>query len=280
MVSEYAIIRAPFAIAVYVYSLYALTALLLFQINFMNQNWKWAREMQHYFPFAVDSAYPTPFNLYHLLVNVAAVINFGMHHSIFARSFIKKHLPATWERSLYNFYSACSLHLMLYQWTNNPIGGGIIYKLCDTSSSVYAWSVVIGSWVSWIIASFFISHFELFGLKQGVLGVLPTKLSSNEQNFKPVWAYKFIRHPMMTAMICLYWSAPIMSVDRFVFSTLMTVYILIGVRLEERALKKRFGAEYTRYCKKVPARFFPLGCPFKHKVVPQKKRNSPRKKKN
>ena len=249
----------------YVYCLYSLTALLLFQINFKNQNWKIARAntfLQFAFPYAVDSVFPKSFNWFNLFVNVLAVINFGSHHSIFARQSIKKTLPPLWERSVYIFYAAGLLSLMLYQWTNNPIGGGVIYEWRGHTASVCDWWMPIVSWLSLVTLSFFIDHFELFGLKQGVCGIAEKK----KGKLTIAWAYKCVRHPMMTAMICLFWSAPIMTVDRFIFSTLMTIYILIGVSYEEETLKKEYGKQYKDYCKQVPARFFSLGCPFGHKV--------------
>ncbi len=61
-----------------------------------------------------------------------------------------------------------------------------------------------------------------------------------------------VRHPMYLATIVAMWSLNSTRADILVH-VILTVYILVGIRLEERKLVKQFGSEYTAYQQEVPA---------------------------
>jgi protein-S-isoprenylcysteine O-methyltransferase Ste14 len=107
-----------------------------------------------------------------------------------------------------------------------------------------------------VFSTFLTSHIDLFGLRQVVLAALGreyTPLPFIERSL-----YRVVRHPMMSGMLLWFWTAPTMSVGHLVFAAGMTVYILAGVRLEERVLARTHGEAYRAYYARVPA-FFPTG---------------------
>lgn len=61
-----------------------------------------------------------------------------------------------------------------------------------------------------------------------------------------------VRHPMYLATIVFVWSLNSTRVD-ILTHLILTLYLVIGLRLEERKLTKEFGLAYTRYQKEVPA---------------------------
>lgn len=61
-----------------------------------------------------------------------------------------------------------------------------------------------------------------------------------------------VRHPIYLATLVFMWSLNSTRVDILVHLVL-TLYILIGIKLEERKLIKQFGLTYIEYQKKVPA---------------------------
>ena len=61
-----------------------------------------------------------------------------------------------------------------------------------------------------------------------------------------------VRHPMYLATIIFMWSLNSTRVD-IVVHLILTIYILIGIKLEERKLINQFGSTYIEYQKKVPA---------------------------
>lgn len=73
---------------------------------------------------------------------------------------------------------------------------------------------------------------------------------------------------MMTALMVGLWAAPDLSIGHAVLSAGMTLYIVIGVHFEERALLRELGEEYARYQRRTP-RFLPrLGSPRTEPLAP------------
>jgi len=99
-----------------------------------------------------------------------------------------------------------------------------------------------------------IDHFNLFGVKQ-VWNYMRGREQSPPQFMEPGF-YKYVRHPLMLGFLIAFWSIPHMTTGHLVFSSGMTIYILIGVYYEERAMVLRFGSDYEEYRERVP-KFFP-----------------------
>lgn len=106
-----------------------------------------------------------------------------------------------------------------------------------------------------VVASFQMNHFDLFGLRQAYLyyrgqpcGELP---------FQTPGLYRWVRHPMMLGLLLVLWAPPagMGSLDQLLFASGMTVYVLIGVHLEERGLVRQFGRQYQDYQRRVPMLF-------------------------
>lgn len=64
--------------------------------------------------------------------------------------------------------------------------------------------------------------------------------------------FRWVRHPLYSAIIILLWATPQMSLSRFELAALWTAWILVGTLLEERDLMRDFGETYRQYCKRVP----------------------------
>eukprot|EP01083_Nonionella_stella_P226491 804289_1 len=264
------ILSAILSVASYVYFLYVFKSWLFFQLNFANQPWNWAESMQPFFPYVMDSQHDTEFNFDHLKTNCALFLCWAFHHSTFARDFIKQYIPERIERSLFVLVASALMHNLLKHWDSNHIGGAVLYRLVEDPTAEIAWCAMAFSWLMIVVATFNIDHFELVGLKQGVLGMLPSQI---KRTLGTSYAYGFVRHPMMSGILCTLWLAPVMTYDRLVFNVLMTVYVVIGVTLEENDLRKHFGSdEWEQYQENVPNKFFwlPVVCPVKRKQSTKK----------
>ena len=68
--------------------------------------------------------------------------------------------------------------------------------------------------------------------------------------------YRYSRHPMMLGFLIGMWALPVMTVTHFAMALMLTMYIAVGVILEERDLLKRFGDTYRNYKKDI-ATFIP-----------------------
>jgi methanethiol S-methyltransferase len=65
--------------------------------------------------------------------------------------------------------------------------------------------------------------------------------------------YRWVRHPLYSAILVLFWSDPDLSSDRLLFNVLWTAWICLGARLGGDDLRAEFGEQYRRYQEKVPA---------------------------
>lgn len=186
------------------------------------------------------------------LINLCLLSTFAVQHSLMARKSFKSWLtsfmnPAI-ERSTYVLLSSLALILLYWQWcpmktvvweVNNAIIYGIIM------------SVFILGWVLVFAATFMMNHFELTGLQQ-VYNHWRDKKTTHGI-FKMSYMYKFVRHPLMLGFLIVFWATPYMTMGHFLFTIIMTFYILISVKyLEEKDLRKDLGKAYERYQKEVP----------------------------
>ncbi len=197
-----------------------------------------------------------------LIFNIFLMSLFGLQHSIMARPWFKEKwtrvIPNEAERSTYVLATAIVTWIMLALWQVNPSTlwqvDIPIFKMVTTALGVFGWAYLF-------LATFCINHFELFGLEQvwySLVNKVPPKLP-----FKERLMYRFDRHPIMTGALIGLWATPTMTYDRFQFSILFTVYVIIGVSYEERDLIRKWGEKYLNYCRRV------------HTMVPRIKRILP-----
>jgi methanethiol S-methyltransferase len=64
--------------------------------------------------------------------------------------------------------------------------------------------------------------------------------------------YGRIRHPQSLAGLLLLWARDLTDTD-IVINVVLSLYLLIGARIEDKRLLKEFGEEYARYRERVPA---------------------------
>ncbi len=64
--------------------------------------------------------------------------------------------------------------------------------------------------------------------------------------------YGRMRHPQSLAGLLLLWARDLTDTD-IVINAVLSLYLLIGARIEDKRLLKEFGEEYARYRERVPA---------------------------
>lgn len=186
-----------------------------------------------------------------IAIDLGLIALFGLQHSVMARRPFKRGLlrlvPAAAERSFYVLLASLLLLFLMWQWRPLP---GFLWQV---TSGPLGWSLVALSAAGWLLvlaSSFAINHFELFGLRQAWHGFRGT--TPPETPFRTPLLYRLVRHPLYLGFVIAFWATPAMSLGHLVFALGMSLYILIGVTLEERDLVARFGAGYRDYAARVP----------------------------
>lgn len=198
-------------------------------------------------PISVDNAHKGPL-ISSILIDVGLVALFAIQHTVMADTSFKKwstkFIPKVYERPLYVAASSAVLAYLMWQWRSIDI---IVWQLTSEWAIWLVWSLFVLGWGILFLSTFLIDHWHLFGLKQA-LGREHTGVIK----FVTPSLYKIVRHPMMTGIFIAIWAAPTMTLGHAVFSLCMTLYILVGIRFEEKKLVDELGYEYKEYQKTVP----------------------------
>jgi len=162
-----------------------------------------------------------------LLIDLFLVSLFAIQHSIMARPWfkaaLKKYWPPAIERSLYVVMSSLALYLLFVFWHPIPT---TVWQIENTTLRALFWGTAGIGWISVLISTFLIDHFELFGLRQ-IWSDWKDEPMPN-QTFRQPLFYKLVRHPIYTGFLIAFWASPDMTAGHLVFSTAMTVYILLA----------------------------------------------------
>ena len=185
-----------------------------------------------------------------LAINLALLAAFALQHSIMARPWFKnmwtKFVPKVVERSTYVLFSSLALLLLFWKW--EPMGGVIWNVESSTGKYLIGFFFALG-WLTVLVATFLINHFDLFGLRQVWLYLIGKPYTYLK--FRTPGPYNYVRHPLYVGWLMVFWSAPTMTVAHLVFAVATTAYILMAIQWEERDLIE-LHREYAEYRQRVP----------------------------
>jgi len=184
-----------------------------------------------------------------LVVDLLLLSLFAVQHSVMARPAFKRWwtriMPPAAERSTYVLLSSLVLLLLFWQWRPIPT---MVWRT-DGAAAVLLTCL---QWTGWLVAltsTFMIDHLDLFGLKQGLAAL--RGVEAQAPAFQVRWLYRLVRHPLMLGFLIAFWATPMMTWGHLLFAGMTTVYIVVGVQLEERDLRSAFGSNYEEYRKQV-----------------------------
>jgi methanethiol S-methyltransferase len=181
-----------------------------------------------------------------LALDLCLVFLFGITHSVMARPRWKRVWArglGSLERSVFVLVASVQLLLLCALWW--PVGGPDVWRSSGALAIALQALAALG-WATALASSYLIDHLALFGLRQG-LGLAPVPDALRTPSL-----YRIVRHPMYLGMLIGLWAAPRMTISHALFAGLFTLYVLIGIRYEERALIRSFGKPYRDYQARVP----------------------------
>lgn len=184
-----------------------------------------------------------------LLINTALLAGFVLQHTLMARPAFKRWwttiIPRPIERSTFVLLASATLGLIFWQWRPLP---NVVWNVAGPAALALN-AVALAGWAIVFIASFTISHMDLFGVRQAWLRFRNQPYTT--VGFRLRGLYRIVRHPLMVGFLLAFWAAPTMTVGQLFFAIMTTAYILFGTWMEERDLVAEHGERYLDYRRKV-----------------------------
>lgn len=183
--------------------------------------------------------------------DLTLLLLFAVQHSVMARprfkALLHRQIPAALERTAFVVATDICLILLLVLW--QPWGGQVWH--IEGPAGLVLWSLCAVGWLLAFAATFAVDHLELTGLRQA--GWARPRRSGSSNELKTGGLHAIVRHPLMTGLVVAFWATPHMGASHLMFAVAATAYIAIGIRFEERDLRRTFGAAYDTYSARVPA---------------------------
>nr|WP_217493340.1 methanethiol S-methyltransferase [Haladaptatus sp. W1] len=185
-----------------------------------------------------------------LAVDIGLIALFGLQHSVMARPSFKERwtqfVPEPIERSTYVLFASLTLLLLMMFW--RPLSG-TIWNV-EGVLALFLWVIYVGGWLLMFAAVKMIDGDDLLGLRQ--VRAYRDGRELKPLDFQTPALYRYVRHPIMTGFLVAFWVTPRMTSAHLLFAAGMTLYIFIGVTLEQRDLVAAFGDRYEQYQSRVP----------------------------
>lgn len=188
-----------------------------------------------------------------LVIDVLLFSAFALHHSVLARTPLKRWLHARVgpdvERALYVILASVLFLACTRGWQPLP---GTWYAL----TGPWWW---VGAGVQWLgvlvtlLAARTLSLRELMGLDPA-RQVRPT---TDVPTLETRGLYRVVRHPIYFGWVLFVAGAPLMTSTRLLFAVLSVLYLIIAIPFEERSLIESFGEPYRAYRRQVRWRVVP-----------------------
>ena len=185
-----------------------------------------------------------------LAVDAALLAVFALQHSVMARPAFKRWwtriVPPSAERSTYVLATNLALLLLFWQW--RPMGG-VVWDITTPALRLTLHAVCAAGWLTVLVSTFLINHFDLFGLRQGWLCLRGRRYTPLV--FRTPGPYRLVRHPLYVGWLLAFWATPTMTAAHLLFALLTAGYILVAIQLEEADLIRAHGDTYRGYRERV-----------------------------
>jgi protein-S-isoprenylcysteine O-methyltransferase Ste14 len=185
-----------------------------------------------------------------IVIDVILIALFGLQHSVMARQGFKEKwtrlVPQPAERSVYVLSASIALMILFLGW--RPIDV-IVWNITSPAITGIIWLLFWAGWLTVLLSTFLINHFELFGLQQAWLYCRGRECAKPE--FRKPFFYKYVRHPLYLGFFLAFWATPEMTAGHLLLAVGMSAYMLIAIRYEEHDLVGLFGKDYESYREEV-----------------------------
>jgi protein-S-isoprenylcysteine O-methyltransferase Ste14 len=185
-----------------------------------------------------------------LLLNAFLCLAFFIQHSFMPRKpfrrWLARYLPEKYYGALYAIVSGIVVLPLVVFWQESAYALFAPQGLVRWSlRAVIVLSGALLAWTLWALGFFL--NFRLHPIIDDLRGTDPQPASVIVRG-----PYSWVRHPLYLVSLLMIWSYPDMTLDRLLFNLLFTIWIVVGILLEERDLVATYGESYRSYRSKVP----------------------------
>jgi len=184
-----------------------------------------------------------------MLNAILCFLFFLQHSGMIRRSFrrgLANFIPARYQGAVYTLASGACLLIAVAFWQESDI---ILFEATGLIHGFLRGLFVLST-LGMVWGLLALRSVDMFGLSPIL----------KRPNAKPVEVnhliirgpYRWVRHPLYLFMIILFWAAPLLTMDRLLFNTLWTIWVVAATVLEEQDLSVDFGTAYREYQLKVP----------------------------
>nr|MBN1229752.1 isoprenylcysteine carboxylmethyltransferase family protein [Anaerolineae bacterium] len=153
-----------------------------------------------------------------------------------------------WYRLAYNLFAALTILPVIYLAVS--IDSPVIYRLNTPWLIISCMLMGIGL-VGLVGALFVTDVWHFAGVRQVAAYLRGGDLPVPPPALQKTGMYRITRHPLYLFLLLVIWPLPVMSVTILVINLLITMYLLVGSRLEENRLKQLYGSSYETYQSRV-----------------------------
>jgi protein-S-isoprenylcysteine O-methyltransferase Ste14 len=202
-------------------------------------------------PNSIDSGAPGSLTAA-VAVDLVLMAVFALQHSVMARPAFKRvwtrFIPQPIERSTYVLVSCLVTWLLIWQWQPIPI---VVWDAPPGALRMTLTALFAAGWLTVPVVSLMINHFDLFGTRQVWLYLRGRPYT--HLPFRTPLLYKWVRHPLYVGWALAFWATPTMTAGHLLFAGVLTLYMAVASRIEERDLVAHFGRQYEDYRRRVGA---------------------------
>jgi methanethiol S-methyltransferase len=182
--------------------------------------------------------------------DVALFTVFALHHSLLARSgakrWMSRHVAAHLERTVYVWTASLLFLGVCLRWQDVP---GLLYRHTGITAGAHWLTVIAGGWLT-LQSARVIDPLELAGIRQASGQTAPLE-------FKAAGPYGVVRHPIYLGWLLMVFGVPEMNGTRLTFAVVSSLYLVLAIPFEERALVDLSGGRYRTYQERVRWRLLP-----------------------
>ncbi len=185
--------------------------------------------------------------LIELCLIACAWLVYGVLHSVFAaekfKSLIERRWPSFWTayRLIYNLLAIVLLQPVL--WVTYQFQGAPLWHI----PSWIAWPALVITIAGFVWSLKWYDGATFLGLRQWRDQLGP---DGKCEAFRLSPLHRYVRHPWYALALLLLWTRDL-NAAWLVAAIIITLYFIIGSRLEENKLAAHYGSAYRRYCRRV-----------------------------